>query len=195
MSFPHFYSARAEVTANREVVVSSGGAPSLVTAPPPEFGGPGNHWSPETLAVAAIADCLSLTFKAVARSLSFAYARFSCDVQGQLDRQNHVTSFTNFRVNVYLAVPPESSVEEARRLIDMARWHCLITNSLKASVHFDTVISLAREGSPGEAVATFDASELVTKPPELPFSTTVFGGRPTATTEAPHVASNNSLPR
>jgi organic hydroperoxide reductase OsmC/OhrA len=156
MSFPHFYSARAEVTANQDVVVSSGGAPSLMTAPPPEFGGPGNHWSPETLAVAAVADCLSLTFKTVAETVSFAYTRFSCDVQGQLDRQDRVTSFTSFRVNVYVALPRESSVEEARRLIDMARYHCLITNSLKASVHFDTVISIARGGVPGEAVAAFD---------------------------------------
>ena len=157
MSFPYFYSARAEASANRDVVVTSGGLPSLTTAPPPEFGGPGTHWSPETLTVAAIADCLSLTFKAVARSLSFTYARFSCDVQGQLDRQDCMTSFTNFRVNVHLALPPESSVAEARRLIDMARHHCLITNSLKASVHFDTVISIDRRGGvPGEAVATFD---------------------------------------
>jgi organic hydroperoxide reductase OsmC/OhrA len=163
MSFPHFYSARAEVTANRDVVVSSGGAPSLKTAPPPEFGGPGNHWSPETLAVAAVADCLSLTFKAVARSVSFAYTRFSCDVQGQLDRKDRVTSFTNFRVNVHLALPPGSSVEEARRLLDMARHHCLITNSLKASVHFDTVISVA-QGVPGEAVATFGGCESFARP-------------------------------
>jgi len=157
MSFPHFYSARAEAKANQDVVVTSGGVPSLTTAPPPEFGGPGNRWSPETLTVAAVADCLGLTFKAVAHNVSFAYTKFSCDVQGQLDRKDRVTSFTNFRVNVHLALPPESPVEEARRLIDMARHHCLITNSLKASVHFDTVISIDRRGGvPGEAVATFE---------------------------------------
>jgi organic hydroperoxide reductase OsmC/OhrA len=157
MSFPHFYRARAEASANHDVVVTSGGLPPLTTAPPPEFGGPGNRWSPETLTVAAVADCLSLTFKAVAHSLSFGYTKFSCDVQGQLDRHDRVTSFTNFRVNVHLALPPGSSVAEARRLIDMPRHHCLITNSLKASVHFDTVISIDRRGGmPGEAVATFD---------------------------------------
>ena len=156
MPFPHFYSARAEVKADNDVVVTSGGVPPLTTAPPPEFGGPGNHWSPETLAVAAVADCLSLTFKAVAKTVSFAYSRFSCDVQGRLDREDRVTSFTSFQVNVHVTLPAGSTVEEARRLIDMARHHCLITNSLKASVHFDTIISIDDGGVPGQAVAEFD---------------------------------------
>ena len=157
MGFPHFYTARAEARTHEDVVVTSGDAPALLTALSPEFGGPGTRWSPETLTVAAIADCLSLTFKAIAQTLAFSYTRFSCDVQGQLDRQDRVTSFTGFRVNVNLVLPRDSSVEEGRRLIEMARQHCLITNSLKASVHFDTVISLAGAGIPGDAVATFDA--------------------------------------
>lgn len=140
MGFPHFYSVRAEADLENGVTVTSGGLPSLKTAPPPEFGGPGNAWSPETLAVAAVADCLALTFKAVAQARAFAYRRIACDVQGQLDRRDRMTSFTDFFVNVRIDLPDESSADEARRLIDMARRHCLITNSLKATVHFDVIV-------------------------------------------------------
>jgi organic hydroperoxide reductase OsmC/OhrA len=137
MSFPHFYSVRAEAGTDNGADLTSGGLPALRTAPPPEFGGPGDRWSPETLAVAAVADCLALTFKAIAHTRAFRFTRITCDVQGKLDRVDRVTSFTDFQVNVRLDLPPEASVEEARQLVDMAKRHCLITNSLKATVHFE----------------------------------------------------------
>lgn len=140
MSFPHFYSVRAETDSNNGVSVTTGGLPPLSTAPPPEFGGPGDRWSPETLAVAAVADCLTLTFKAIARTRNFEYRHVTCDVQGRLDRRERVTSFTDFFVKVRLDLPEGGSVEEGRRLIDMARNHCLITNSLKATVHFEVAV-------------------------------------------------------
>ena len=142
MSFPHFYSVRAEAESEDGVDVTSGQLPALRTAPPPEFGGPGNQWSPETLAVAAVADCLVLTFKAIAATRAFPFTRFTCDVQGKLDRIERVTSFTEFHVNIRLDLPRSSSIEEARRLVDMARHHCLITNSMKAAVHYDLTIRL-----------------------------------------------------
>jgi organic hydroperoxide reductase OsmC/OhrA len=140
MSFPHFYSVRAEAGSDNGVDVTSGGLPALKTAPPPEFGGPGNRWSPETLAVAAVADCLTLTFKAIARTRAFQFTHIACDVQGKLDRIDRVTSFTEFTVNVRLDLPVSASIEEARRLVDLARSHCLITNSLRAAVHFTVTI-------------------------------------------------------
>jgi organic hydroperoxide reductase OsmC/OhrA len=142
MSFPHIYSVRAEADIDNGVNVTSGGLPALKTAPPPEFGGPGDRWSPETLAVAAVADCLALTFKAIAQTRSFTFTRVTCDVQGKLDRIDRVTSFTEFTVNVRLDLPASASIEEGRRLVDMARRHCLITNSLKAAVHFVVAIHL-----------------------------------------------------
>jgi organic hydroperoxide reductase OsmC/OhrA len=142
MSFPHFYSVRAEAATDTGAEVTSGVLPALRTAPPSEFGGPGNEWSPETLAVAAVADCLTLTFKALAQTRGFEFTRITCDVQGKLDRIDRVTSFTEFNVNIRLDLSASSSIEEARRLVDMARRHCLITNSLKAAVHYDLKIRL-----------------------------------------------------
>ena len=50
------------------VDVTSAGLPDLATAPPVEFEGPGDAWSPETLLCAALVDCFILTFRAVARA-------------------------------------------------------------------------------------------------------------------------------
>jgi organic hydroperoxide reductase OsmC/OhrA len=140
MSFPHFYSVRAEAGTENGVDVTSGGLPALRTAPPPEFGGPGDRWSPETLTVAAVADCLTLTFKAIALSRAFPFTRITCDVQGKLDRIDRVTSFTDFQAKLRLDLPPEASIDEAQRLIELAKRHCLITNSLKGTVHFGLTI-------------------------------------------------------
>ena len=135
------------------VKVTSGAVPVLNTAPPPEFGGPGDRWSPETLAVAAVADCLTLTFKAIAQTRGFVYRQITCDVRGCLDRKERVTSFTDFFVKVRLDLPAGSSLEEAHRLVDMARNHCLITNSLKAVIHFDTAVVVKAPQEPTRELA------------------------------------------
>lgn len=55
--YPHIYSASATGTAAGPVPIASTGLPAIGTAPPAEFDGPGDAWSPETLLVASIADC------------------------------------------------------------------------------------------------------------------------------------------
>jgi organic hydroperoxide reductase OsmC/OhrA len=141
MAFPHYYSARAQASRANGVVISSGGVPSLRTAPPPEFGGPGDQWSPETLVVAAIADCIVMTFQSIASAKRFVYTDLVCDVQGKLDRQSRVTSFTEFLITVRLGLPADAASDyEARALVEKAKEHCLLTNSLKAAVTLETTI-------------------------------------------------------
>jgi organic hydroperoxide reductase OsmC/OhrA len=55
--FPHHYYVSAEGNATGAVTLSSPGLATLESAPPVEFDGPGDRWSPETLLVGAIADC------------------------------------------------------------------------------------------------------------------------------------------
>jgi organic hydroperoxide reductase OsmC/OhrA len=150
MAFPHYYSARAHGIPADGVVISTGGVPALQTAPPPEFGGPGNQWSPETLTVAAVADCMILTFKAIAGAARFEYLDVTCDVRGKLDRLDRLTSFTGFDMHVRVTLTAAASPVEARRLVEKAKAHCLITNSLKAPVVLETTVL------PGPPVAAAD---------------------------------------
>ncbi len=130
---PHYYAVSAAAEADANVTLSSAGLADLETAGPPEFGGPGDVWSPETLLVGAVADCFVLTFRAVARAARLEWLSLTCDTVGTLDKIERVTQFTAFEVKAELTVPPGTDAEKARKLLEKAEKHCLITNSMKAA--------------------------------------------------------------
>ena len=150
--FPHLYAVSAQGTPENDVRLTSAGLPPLQTAPPAEFGGPGDRWSPETLFVAAIADCFILTFRAVARASKLAWTTLQCDVEGTLDRADHVTQFTGCTLRVRLTVPAGTDEAQARRLLDKAEHGCLVTNSLKFTPQLQAQVAFAPET---EAVAAW----------------------------------------
>jgi peroxiredoxin-like protein len=131
-AYPHHYRVEAAAQAEGNVTLASQRLPTLSSAPPAQFGGPGDQWSPETLLVAASADCLILTFRAIARASKLTWVRVDCDAEGVLDRVDGVTRFTQIRLNARLVLPPGGDVERARRLLEKAEKTCLITCSLKA---------------------------------------------------------------
>ena len=103
--FPHIYSAAASGGVDGDIELTARRLPPLRTASPPEFDGPGDRWSPETLLVAAVADCFILTFRAVARAGKLDWSSVTCDVSGTLERIDRATQFTRYDVRVRLAVP------------------------------------------------------------------------------------------
>ena len=127
--FPHRYRVQAAGTAAGSITVTAAGLPPLRTAAPPEFDGPDDQWSPETLLVAAAADCFILTFRAIARASKLEWSDLVCTAEGQLDRVDGVTRFTAMTLHARLTLPTGDS-ERARRLLDKAEKACLITNSL-----------------------------------------------------------------
>jgi organic hydroperoxide reductase OsmC/OhrA len=132
-TFPHRYQVTATARPESEVELTTDGRPRpLRSLPPPAFGGPGDRWSPETLLVAAVADCFALTFRAVARAARLPWESLECEADGTLDRVERITRFTGFDIRVYLRVPRGTSEEEARRVLARAKDNCLISHSLKA---------------------------------------------------------------
>ena len=138
--FPHHYAVTASMDPDAHVRLSSKGLDVLESAAPSEFGGPGDKWSPETLLVAAVADCFVLSFRAIARASRFDWRALECQVDGTLDRQDGSTQFTAFAVRATLTVPQGTDESRARKLLDKAEHSCLITNSLKAAATLDTTI-------------------------------------------------------
>lgn len=110
------------------------------SAAPVEFGGPGGRWSPESLLVAAVADCFILTFRAIARASKLSWNTLQCDVEGTLARSEGKTRFTEFTIRATLQAPSDVDEEKARRMLDKAEADCLITNSLSSTVHLHTVV-------------------------------------------------------
>ena len=54
-AFPHHYKVEASGGPEGDVMLSEENVESIASAPPTEFGGPGDRWSPESLLVAAVA--------------------------------------------------------------------------------------------------------------------------------------------
>lgn len=140
---PHLYKASASTDIESAVIVSSEGVPSLETAGPVEFGGPGDVWSPEGLLVAAVADCFVLTFRAMARASKLDWVSLNCEARGTLDKVDKVTQFTRFELSAELSMPPAGDEAKAQRLLQRAERHCLITNSLKAGSTLDATVTMA----------------------------------------------------
>jgi organic hydroperoxide reductase OsmC/OhrA len=138
--YPHLYLVQASASPEGDVPVTSEGLPTLVTAPPPEFDGPGGRWSPETLLCAAVADCFLLSFRGVARANKFEWRSLECEVEGKLDRVEGKTRFTHLVVRARLHVPAGTDEAKSVQLLERAEHVCLISNSLNAERRVEATV-------------------------------------------------------
>lgn len=142
--YPHQYQATAAAKQqNAEVMLSSTGLETLVTAPPVEFDGPGDRWSPESLLVGAIADCMVMTFRAIARASKINWISLDCDVVGTLDRDQGVTRFSEYAVTARLVVPAGTELAAAEAMLHKAEEKCLISNSLVGKRVLTAMVEIA----------------------------------------------------
>jgi organic hydroperoxide reductase OsmC/OhrA len=129
-AYPHHYRVRASAGADGDVALASEGLPILSSAPPPEYGGPGGQWSPETLFVAAIADCFVLSFRAIAHASNLSWDAIECRAEGVLERVERTVKFTAVALHAELKLPADGDERRAHRLLEKAEESCLVTNSL-----------------------------------------------------------------
>lgn len=138
---PHHYTVSGRLEARSEgaatVRLRSPGLPELESAPPAEFDGPGDLWSPETLLLGAVVDCFLLTFRAVARASKYAWASLHADAEGVLDRAEGVTRFTAIHLRVELLAPAGADPTAGERFLAKAEKGCLVSNSLRCPVHLE----------------------------------------------------------
>ncbi len=158
--FPHHYTISAAARPESDVTLNGERLPGVSSAPPAEFDGPGDRWSPETLVVAAVADCFVLTFRAIAKLSKLSWTTLTCEASGTVDRADRVTQFTAFSVRASLEVPDGTNEEQAKRLLARAEQTCLVTNSLKAPCHLETDVRVA-QATIQSCVQRFDTFTLV----------------------------------
>ena len=138
--YPHTYEASSSGAPAGPVMVASPRLEPLSTAPPKEFGGPGDRWSPETLLVASVANCFVLTLRAVARAAGLRWLGLECRVEGVLERVDGITQFSRFVTHARLTVPHGTDEVAARQLLERAEQGCLIANSLRGARHLEAAI-------------------------------------------------------
>jgi organic hydroperoxide reductase OsmC/OhrA len=113
--------------------LSAAPRPPIVVGKPPQFDGSDAWWSPEHLLLASAASCLMATYLMLAERHRVKVRGYRCDASGELDRTPEGFRF----VSVRLAVSVEAAAGEqskAEQLLETAKKHCLIANSLKAAI-------------------------------------------------------------
>ena len=135
--FPHRYEVNVAAKPEGALRLNAEGLPEIASLPPPEFDGPGGHWSPETLLLASIGDCTMLTFRAIAKASRFEWRELSADVRGLLERIDGNSRFTRIETHVRLVVPAGADAARAKKLVEKAEQGCPISNSLKAERHLE----------------------------------------------------------
>ncbi len=142
-AFPHHYHVSASTTTEGDVVLSGAGLPNIASQPPTEFDGPGDRWSPESLLMAAIADCFSLSFRAIAGGSKIPFKQLEVAVEGVLSKVERKMQFTEVKITANLTVPEGVDTVRAERLLTMAEQTCLVTNSLNVECHLAPQVTVA----------------------------------------------------
>jgi peroxiredoxin-like protein len=131
---PHHYDVQLTGGPAGYAVVSSIGLPELRTAPPLDYDGPGDAWSPEHLLLAAVETCFLFTLRAVARASKLEFQALELDAQGTVDRQDGVTRFTEIVLRPRLTVAPGADRARAAAVLEKSEKACLVSASLSTPI-------------------------------------------------------------
>jgi organic hydroperoxide reductase OsmC/OhrA len=138
---PHHYRVEARTGPAGDVALRSAGLQDLASQPPAEFGGPGDRWSPETLLLAAVADCYALSFRVLAANSKLGFRDLTCRAGGKVDRADGKIRFTEIALAVEVVLAEGASPDRAQRLLERAKDVCIVSNSLSVPVTLDARIA------------------------------------------------------
>jgi len=134
---PHRYRVRLVSGPSGYGQLSEGALPALQSAPPPQYDGPGDAWSPEHLLLAAVETCFLFTFRAIARASRLDFERLDIEASGTVDRDGGVTRFTGIVLRPRLTVAPGVDRRRALQVLENAEKRCLISASLSTPVRLE----------------------------------------------------------
>jgi peroxiredoxin-like protein len=134
---PHEYRIDLAAEAARPCTASGASLPDLLLAPPKEYDGPGDTWSPEHLLLASVAACFVFTFRAVARAWRIDVTDVTVTATGIVSRQNGVTRFTEIVVRPRVAAALGTDRARVLQAVDKAEDNCLISASLTTPVRVE----------------------------------------------------------
>ncbi len=137
---PHHYVTRLDGPPTGYATVSADGLPDLRMAPPLEFDGPGDAWSPEQLLLAAVETCFLLTWRAVAQASKIEFAKLDVRAEGTVGRVDGVTRFTEIVLRPRLTLAPGADRSRAMRALEKSEKACLVSSSLATPVRLEAEI-------------------------------------------------------
>jgi peroxiredoxin-like protein len=123
--------------------VDSGPLPQIRIATPPEYGGPGDAWTPEHLLLAAVDACFLFTFRAVTAAEHVFFEYLELASEGTVSRKDGKTRFTEIVLKPRVKIGPDTDAEDLLRLMKKAERACLVTASLDLPVRVEPEIVAA----------------------------------------------------
>jgi organic hydroperoxide reductase OsmC/OhrA len=137
---PHSYEVALSGGPTGYATLSTDGVPIMSSAPPKDFDGPGDAWSPEHLLLASVLACFMFTFRAVARGSKFEFVSLDLSGSGTVDQKDGVTRFTEIVLKPRLTLPRGADPGRAQRVLEKGKAACLVTSSLAVPVRLDAEI-------------------------------------------------------
>lgn len=134
---PHHYDVHLNGGPSGYAELSTAGVPALRTAPPADYDGPGDAWSPEHLLLASVQACFLFTLRAIARMSRFEFTSLNLGATGTVDRKNGVTHFTEIVLRPRLAVPAGTNRERALQILEKSEKTCLVSASLSTRIRLE----------------------------------------------------------
>jgi peroxiredoxin-like protein len=137
---PHIYRVHLAGGPGTYAALSDSGLPELRTAPPADFDGPGDAWSPEQLLLAAVESCFLFTFQAIARASKLLFTSLEVAGEGIVDRKDGVIRFSGIVLRPTLRLAAANDRERAMRILEKSEQACLVSASLSTPVRLEPEI-------------------------------------------------------
>lgn len=146
---PHDYDVDLVGGQQGYATISAAGLCDLTVAPPRDYDGPGDAWSPEHLLLAAVSSCFLFTFRAVARASHADFVDVDARTWGSVSKVDGVVRFADIVVRATVTAAPGANIELLRRAIDKTASRCLVSSSLAVAVRVEAEVHAVAETTTG----------------------------------------------
>ena len=138
---PHQYDVHLTGGPAGYAQLSTVGVPELRTAPPTDYDGPGDAWSPEHLLLASVQSCFLFTLRAIARLAKVEFITLDLEASGTVNRQDGVTRFTEIVLRPRLTLSSSTDRERALHVLEKSEKMCLVSASLSTPIRLEPHIT------------------------------------------------------
>jgi organic hydroperoxide reductase OsmC/OhrA len=147
---PHHYDVTLTGGPSGYAELSAAGIPRLRTAPPADYDGPGDAWSPEHLLLAAVQACFLFTLRAIAQMSRVEFVALELRATGTVERKDGITRFTEIVLRPTLTVVAGTNHERVLAILEKSEKHCLVSASLSTHIRVEPEVTDAPPAPFGE---------------------------------------------
>jgi len=134
------YKTYIKLNSSGEGIVGSEDRTSIKLSAPVEFGGMPGLWTPEDLLVASVNACLMTTFLFYTKKRGFNFESYESSVEGTIELVDMQYKFTEIKIMPKVIVKSREDIKAVKKLLEISKKSCLISNSLKSEVILESEI-------------------------------------------------------